>query len=78
MTPTETSPGTGTAGRAFKRGIRGLFLGALSLYAAKKGMTLPLPIGAGDAADALGQAINIGVSLGADKLVRELWGRFRK
>ena len=77
MEPTPTAA-AGTAGRAFKRGLRGLILGALAIYSAKKGVTLPLPDDAGAAAEALGQAINVGVSLGADKLLRELWGRIRK
>jgi len=74
----EPTPTKGAGWRAFKRGLRGTIIGALAIYSAKKGVTLPLPDDAGAAAVALGQAINVGVSLGADKLLRELWGRIRK
>lgn len=79
MTPTDTpAASSGTTGRAFKRGLRSFFLGALSLYAAHKGVGIPLPDDAGAAADAIANGINIGISLGADKAIRELWGRLRR
>lgn len=74
--PTGPGPIKETWKRTGKRLVRGLLYGALAAWAAKHGIALPVPdVGGALDAGTIGTAVNVALTIGADKLARELRAR---
>lgn len=59
----------GTIGRGLWRGLRALLMSAFGAWLQSKGIGIPV-----EGADAAGAALNTGIVMGLDKMLRDKWG----